>query len=462
MRLGGIWDHVGFGLHRYSTDGRWRLPHFEKMLYDQALSAMAYLEASQVSPMPLLAQTANEIFAYVLRDMTSPQGAFFSAEDADSEGVEGKFYLWGRDEFRQALGPAEAAFWEPVFNLKPEGNFMDEASGHTTGANILHLTRPFEPWAKDLGVTAKQLHLRWEDARARLFAVRAARIHPLKDDKILTDWNGLMIAALAQGARVLGHRRYAEAAERAARCILDLLRGGDGRLFHRFREGQRAISGQAADYAFFIYGLLHLYRSTFDVGWAEQAKALQEVMLAELWDETAGGFFLAGDQNHELPVRPKEIYDGAIPSANSVALLNLLWLSRLTGNTKWADKADQLMRAFAGTIGRQPSAFTFFLCGLDFALRPGQDLVIAGESGSPGADRLLEALNLAFRPNQVTQLKSDGNASQLARFAGYTDGLQVVQGQTAAHLCVGSACKETVTDVPGLIDRILGKTDAPR
>jgi hypothetical protein len=462
MRLGGIWDHVGFGLHRYSTDGRWRLPHFEKMLYDQALSAMAYLEASQVSPMPLLAQTANEIFAYVLRDMTSPQGAFFSAEDADSEGVEGKFYLWGRDEFRQALGPAEAAFWEPVFNLKPEGNFMDEASGHTTGANILHLTRPFEPWAKDLGVTAKQLHLRWEDARARLFAVRAARIHPLKDDKILTDWNGLMIAALAQGARVLGHRRYAEAAERAARCILDLLRGGDGRLFHRFREGQRAIPGQAGDYAFFIFGLLHLYRSTFDVAWAEQAKALQEVMLAELWDETAGGFFLAGDQNHELPVRPKEIYDGAIPSANSVALLNLLWLSRLTGNTKWADKADQLMRAFAGTIGRQPSAFTFFLCGLDFALRPGQDLVIAGESGSPGADRLLEALNLAFRPNQVTQLKSDGNASQLARFAGYTDGLQVVQGQTAAHLCVGSACKETVTDVPGLIDRILGKTDAPR
>jgi len=180
-------------------------------------------------------------------------------------------------------------------------------------------------------------------------------------------------------------------------------------------------------------------------------------MLAELWDDAAGGFFLAGPQNRELPVRPKEIYDGAVPSANSVALLNLLWLSRLTGNPRWAETADRLVRAFAGTIDRQPSAFTFFLCGLDFALRPGQDIVIAGESGSHDAERLLAALNLAFTPNQVTQLKSGENASRLARFAGYTDGLQFLKGQTTAHLCVGSACQEAVTDVQGMIERILGK-----
>ena len=287
--------------------------------------------------------------------------------------------------------------------------------------------------------------------------MRKTRVHPLKDDKVLTDWNGLMIAALAQGARVLGRRDYAEAAERAARFVLDTLLKSDGRLFHRFREGERAVSGQAGDYAFFIYGLLHLYRSPFDIAWAEQAAALQEVMLKELWDDTSGGFFLIGAENRELPVRPKEIYDGAIPSANSVALMNLLWLSRLTGNTEWADKADQMVRAFAGTIGRQPSAFTFFLCGLDFALRPGQDIVIAGESDSPDAERLLSALNLRFTPNQVAQLKSTENASQLSRFAGYTDGLQVVEGKTAAHLCVGSACKESVTDVQGMLDRILGK-----
>jgi hypothetical protein len=233
--------------------------------------------------------------------------------------------------------------------------------------------------------------------------------------------------------------------------------GDDGRLLHRFREGERAIRGQAADYAFLIYGLLHLYRSTFDITWAERACALQEVMLKELWDEAGGGFFLVGAEDRELPVRPKEIYDGAIPSANSIALLNLLWLSRLTGEPAWADKADQMLRGFAGSIDRQPSAFTFFLCGLDFALRPGQDIVIAGESGSAEAAKLLSALNRAFTPNQVTQLKSADNASQLARFAGYTDGLQVVQGQTAAHLCHGAACQESVTDLQAMLDRILGK-----
>jgi hypothetical protein len=457
MRLGGIWDHVGFGFHRYSTEARWLLPHFEKMLYDQALMAMACLEASQVSRSPWLAQTAIDTFTYVLRDMTSPSGGFYSAEDADSEGVEGKFYVWNLEDFRTALGPSEAAFWEPVFNLKPEGNFRDEAAGHTTGANILHLTRPFGRWAEELGLSEADLRQRWEEARARLFAVRRTRIHPLKDDKILTDWNGLMIAALAQGGRMLSCRDYTEAAAKAAHFILDAMQNGEGGLYHRFREGECAVRGQAADYAFLTYGLLHLYRSTFDIAWAEKAAALQEKMLNELWDEAAGGFFLVDARNRELPVRPKEIYDGAIPSANSVALMNLLWLSRLTGNTAWADKADQVIRAFAGTIGRQPSAFTFFLCGLDFALRPGQDIVIAGEPGSADAERLLAALNLTFTPNQVAQLKSDDNASRLAQFAGYTDGLQVVQGQTATHLCVGAACKESITDVQGMIDRILGK-----
>jgi len=462
MRLGGIWDHVGFGLHRYSTDGQWLLPHFEKMLYDQALTAMACLEASQAAQMPQLARMAEEIFTYVRRDMRSSEGAFFSAEDADSEGVEGQFYVWTLEEFRQALGPEEAAFWEPVFNLKAEGNFQEEASGHRTGANILHLTRPFERWATDLGLTEERLRGRWEGARDRLFGTRKLRIHPLKDDKILTDWNGLMIAALAQGARVVARKGYADDAAQAARFILETLRGSDGRLFHRYREGERAVPGQAADYAFLIFGLLHLYRSTFDVAWAEEAVGLQQVMIDELWDEAAGGFYSIDARNRELPVRPKEIYDGAIPSANSVALFNLLWLSRLTGDARWAERADRILRAFAGSVGRQPSAFTFFLCGLDFALRPGQDLVIAGESGSPDAQRLLADLNLRFAPNQVAQLKSGDNASQLARFAGYTDGLQLVQDKTAAHLCVGSACKESVTDMQGLIDRLLGKPDAPR
>jgi uncharacterized protein YyaL (SSP411 family) len=462
MRLGGIWDHVGFGFHRYSTDAHWLLPHFEKMLYDQALTALACLEAYQVTGGPLLSQTANEIFTYVLRDLTAPEGAFFSAEDADSEGIEGKFYVWSQADFRQVLGAQEASFWEPVFNLKPEGNFREEAGGQTTGANILHLSRPFSRWARELNLTEEELQSRWEAARARLFAERAGRVHPLKDDKILTDWNGLMIAALAAGAKTLGRADYAAAAGQAARFVLSTLRGGDGRLFHRFRDGERAVPGQVTDYAFLIHGLLHLYRSSFDIAWAEEAARLQEIMRTQLWDEARGGFFLVGPQNRELPVRPKDLHDGAIPSANSVALMNLLWLSRLTGETRWADDAQRLVRAFAGSVGQRPSACTYFLCGVDFALRPGTDIVIAGEASSAEAQRLLAALNRTFAPNQLAQFKSGENASRLARFAGYTDGLQFVQGRTAAHLCVGSACTESVTDVQHLIDRIVSKTHEPR
>jgi uncharacterized protein YyaL (SSP411 family) len=309
---------------------------------------------------------------------------------------------------------------------------------------------------------AHALSERIESARKKLSDARAKRVRPLRDDKVLTDWNGLMIAALAHGARVLGRPDYAAAAGEAARFILATLRGSDGRLFHRFRDGERAVPGQATDYAFLVYGLLHLYQSRFDVAWAEEAAALQEIMRKELWDEARGGFYLVGPENRELPVRPKDLYDGAIPSANSVALMNLLWLSRLTGEPRWADDAQRLVRAFAGSVGQRPSAFTFFLCGLDFALRPGKDIVIAGEAGSPDAQRLLAALNRSFAPNRVAQLKSPENASRLARFAGYTDGLQFVQGRTSAHLCVGSACTESVTDVQRMIDRILGKAHEPR
>jgi uncharacterized protein YyaL (SSP411 family) len=389
--------------------------------------------------------------------MTSPEGGFYSAEDADSEGVEGKFYLWTQAELRAALGADEAAFWEPVLNVTAAGNYREEAGGQPTGANILHLTRPLSAWARELGVAEPELDARWEAARARLFAAREARVHPLKDDKVLADWNGLMIAALAEGERVLGAREYGAAAERAARFVLDRLRGPDGRLFHRFRLGERVIRGQATDYAFMIHGLLHLYRATFRVEWAEEAVALQRVMIAELWDDAAGGFFLADADGRELPVRPKDLADGATPSANSVALTNLLWLSRLTGDTGWAERAQAMVRAFAGTIERRPASFVYFLCGLDFALRPGQDVVLAGEAESPDARRLIEVLNGGFAPNRVELFKSGENASRLARLAGYTDGLDVVQGRTAAHICVGAACKESVTNVEDLIARIAGK-----
>ncbi|MEJ5359971.1 MAG: thioredoxin domain-containing protein [Desulfobacterales bacterium] len=450
MRLGGIWDHVGFGFHRYSTDARWFLPHFEKMLYDQAGIALAAAEAYQLTSDPLLARTVEETFAYVLRDMTSPEGAFFSAEDADSEGEEGRFYLWTLEEFRRVLGEAEARFWEPLFGLRAEGNFAAEATGRATGMNLLALGEPFSRRAKALGIAEEALWARWEEARRRLFTARRQRIAPLRDDKILTDWNGWMIAALAFGSRALGRPGWREAAERAAVFLRERLRAPDGGLLHRYRAGEAAVPGQAADYAFLIHGLLHLYRSSFRLEWLEEALALQERMLGELWDSAAGGFFLSADAGGELPVRPKEVYDGALPSANSIALLNLLWLARLTGRSEFAERADRLVAAFAGTIGRQPASFAAFLCGLDFALRPAEDLVI---TGGTTADELLEALDRSWAPNRVALFKNEENAARLARIAGFTGGLAVA-GRATAHLCTGGSCRGEVSDLAAFLERL--------
>ncbi len=459
MRLGGIWDHIGFGFHRYATDKEWLLPHFEKMLYDQALIAQAYLETYQVTENRFYAQAAHDIFTYVLRDMTSAEGGFFSAEDADSEGEEGKFYVWSAEEFRGLLGDEPADMWQKIFNVQPEGNFLDEASRRKTGANILHLTRPLSVWSKHFNIPESELIERWERIRRKIFDAREKRVHPLKDDKILADWNGLMIAALAMGGRVLGQPRYSQAAQRAASFALNQMRDRQGRLFHRFRDGELAIPAQASDYAYLIYGLLHLYQATFELTYAEQALSLADTMLDKFWDHKDGGFFLTAEEVAELPVRPKELYDGAIPSSNSVALFNLLWLGRLTGSSKWHDRAQDMLRAFSGTVQAQPAAFSFFLLGLDFALHPDREIVITGEPQTADTRKMLEALNLQFSPNQVTLFKSDQNAERMGKFAGFTDGLQVVRGQTTAHMCQGYACQDTTSDAGTMLEKLMKKAN---
>ncbi|CAB1084308.1 Uncharacterized protein YyaL [Olavius algarvensis Delta 1 endosymbiont] len=462
MRLGGIWDHVGHGFHRYSTDERWLLPHFEKMLYDQALIASACLEAYQISKESLLAETAADIFTYVLRDMTATEGGFYSAEDADSEGEEGKFYVWTSEEFRRVLDADTARRWETILRLSPEGNFTDEATRRKTGANILHLTATLDKWSQKLNVPPDQLREEWRDIRNRLFEIREKRVHPLKDDKILTDWNGLMIAALAQGARILNNAAYEQAARKAADFIRTRMIDKDGRLYHRFRDGELAVAAQAADYAFLIHGLLNLYQATFDLTFAEQAQELQHKMIADFWDEQNGGFFSIPGASVDLPVRPKELYDGAIPSANSAALLNLVSLARLTGDPKWEERAQALIQAFAGTVQTQPQAFTYFLCALDFAMRPGQEVIITGEPRASDTRQLLHALNINFSPNKVAIVKSSQNAERLAKFAGYTDGLQVVEGQATAHVCRNGSCTDSTTDRQIMLDRLLGKDGEER
>jgi len=369
MRAGGIWDHVGFGFHRYSTDKQWLLPHFEKMLYDQALLALAFLETYRITQKAFYAQTADEIFAYVLRDMTSETGAFFTAEDADSEGEEGRFYVWTREEIRHLLEPFPA-HWETLLNVGAEGNFHDEATGRKSGVNILHTGLPLSEWALRQQVPEADLVKEWEDIRNRLFAVRSRRIHPLKDDKVLTDWNGLMIAALATGGRILENPLYVQAAARAADFILISLRDPDGRLLHRYREGQAGLSACADDYAWMIFGLLSLHQPGGDPRWLTEAIRFQGILDEDYRDRERGGYFMNLDRN-DLPVRPKELYDGAMPSANSVSLVNLARLHDLTAEKQWMDQAIHLAKSFFDTVQNQPSAHTFFLTGLSAVLRKG-------------------------------------------------------------------------------------------
>ncbi len=458
MRRGGLWDHVGYGFHRYATDRQWLLPHFEKMLYDQALLAIAYLEAYQVTAETLFARTAQEIFTYVLRDMTDPRGGFYTAEDADSDGEEGKFYVWTWKEFEDLVATDTTDIpWARIYNLQSDGNFTDEATRRKPGTNILHLTRTWEDWSRELDMSARQLEEQWDTLRERMFARRLERVAPLKDDKVLTDWNGMMIAALALGTRILGETRYAEDARKAVEFIFSRMVDGRGRLLHRFRQGQAAIGAQAGDYACLIMGLIELYRATFRTELLEEALRLQAEMDAEYWDHGQGGYFFTTAADLQLPVRPKEIYDGAMPSANSVALSNLILLGRLTGDARWERRAHQLTRTFGLTVARQPAAFTHFLSGLDLALCPGQEVVISGRDQSSDTRVLLEALGSSFAPHRVTHLKSETNARRLAHLAGFTQGLMPEQGRATAHICTGNRCHDSFTDVANMLARLVEK-----
>jgi len=452
MRMGGIYDHVGFGFHRYSTDDHWLVPHFEKMLYDQALLAMAYLEAFQASREPLYAQTAREIFAYVLRDMTSLEGAFYASEDADSEGEEGKFYLWRKEEVLKLLGKGEGEFVSRLFGIRPEGNFAEEATGERRGTNILHLAVPFEEAAEALQVPPEEAAGRWERARGILFDARRKRVPPLKDDKVLADWNGLMIAALARGAQVLGDQSYLEAAERAADFVWSKMRVPDGRLLHRWRDGEADFAGNLDDYAFLIWGLLELYGAGFDVRRLEAALDLQK-RLCDLFGDREGGFFFASADAADLLVRKKELYDGAIPSGNAVAVLNLLRLARMTGNAPLEETALKAARILAGPAGRSPSSHAFFLVAVDFLLGPPFEVVIAGDPAAADTREMIGEVRRIYLPHAVVLLRPpDGKA--LAEIAPFTAGMTPLRGRATAYVCSGFACQEPAVGIGGLRDRL--------
>jgi hypothetical protein len=455
MRRGGVFDHVGFGFHRYSTDGQWLLPHFEKMLYDQALLTMAYVEAFQATGNVVYRRTAEQILTYVLRDMRAPTGGFYSAEDADSEGEEGRFYLWTMGELQRVLG-SEASFVADVFGVRTDGNFADEATGSRSNLNILHLDQEPSETAKRLNVSVEELWQRMEQAREALFAHREQRVHPFKDDKVLADWNGLMIAALAKAAQAFGEEAYAEAASQAAQFVLTTMVRADGRLLHRYRDGDAALLAYAADHAFLIWGLLELYEATFDVTYLEQSLRLNAVALEHYWDEDGGGLFSTSDDGEPLLVRQKDVYDGALPSANSVAMLNLLRLARMTAQPELERRAAEIGRAFSKTASATPMAHTQLLMAVDVALGPSVEVVIAGKLGTRDCENMLRALRSDLAPHRVVLFRPDEEAPEIARLAPFTEHQTSVRGRATAYVCRNYTCETPTTDTEVMMRLIRG------
>jgi uncharacterized protein len=441
MARGGIFDHVGYGFHRYSTDRDWLLPHFEKMLYDQAGLAAAYLEGYQATGNGAWAEVARRVFEYVARDLTAPEGAFYSAEDADSEGEEGKFYVWTREEIFDVLGREEGELWCRVYGVQEAGNYADEATGRLTGANVLHLAEPPPEGAdRTLGLTG-----RLEDARRKLFERRSRRVRPSLDDKVITAWNGMMISALAKGGRVLGDPEYSRRAERAAEFLWRELRP-KGRLLRRYRQGEAAIEAFAEDYALLARGYVDLYEAGYRPEYLLRALELGRELVERFWDAEGQGLFDTASDAEALVLRPKQVYDGATPSANSVALelFARLWL--LTGDPAWAERARRILHAFAESVNRFPAGHTHFLQAAALLFEPAREVVIAGERGSEGTEALLSALARTYAP-ETQSLLVDPALFDACPFVAQ---LGLAGEKAAAYVCEGFTCRAPLEDAAAL------------
>lgn len=440
MRRGGIFDHIGLGFHRYSVDEKWLVPHFEKMLYDQALLAVGYTEAYQVTGKESFKRTADEILTYVIRDMTSDRGGFFAAEDADSDGREGLFYVWKPDEIKKVIGKEDGDLFCDYYGITHDGNFED-------GCSIPHIHSPLRGVADKAGMTPDVFGDLLTKARQTLYTHREKRNHPLKDDKVLTAWNGLMIAAMAKASQAFDDGKYAEAASGAANFILDAMKTDDGRLLRRWRDGEAAHNGCLEDYAFMVWGLIELYEATFDIRHLEEAVFLTGKMIELFWDDQNGGFFFTGADGETLITRKKEVYDGAIPSGNSVAALNLLKLARMTGSLEFEEKADLTIKAFIDQAAQHPMAHTFFLSALDFSIGPTNEIVVAGALDDPDLKQMIKSIRRRFIFKKVVLLvPANDDIEKVKKLAEFTGSMNASKGEAAFYLCSGYACQTPLTD----------------
>lgn len=447
MRMGGMYDHIGFGFHRYSTDNKWILPHFEKMLYDQALLLMAYTEAYQATKKQLYKQTAEQIITYVCRDLRSENGGFYSAEDADSEGAEGKFYVWEYDELQNILTKQELEFSEKFYAITKEGNFKSEV-GEKNNTNIFYQTMSINEFSVKYSISEKQILLNIENIRQKLYQTRTTRIHPQKDDKILTDWNALMITALAKAAVVFDNDAYIELAEKAMDFLLKHMINKDSEILHRYRDGDAGIVGYADDYAFSIWALIELYQATFNSKYLKLSLDLNQYLLDHFWDEEYGGIFFTSDKNEQLIAVSKELYDGAIPSANSVTFHNLLRLASITGNTNLQNKAAELSKTFSSQINKTPASFSHMINGLYFLFGPSYQIVIVGNKKSHDTKNIVSYLHLLYLPSSVIILKEiQPHDILLETLIPFIKDYSQLDSKATIYLCKNNKCHLPSADI---------------
>ncbi len=426
MRGGGIYDQLGFGFHRYSVDRKWLVPHFEKMLYDQGMLSIAYLEAFQATGDKFFKRVANEIFNYVLEDMTSPEGGFYSARDADTEGEEGKYYLWTPEAVKDILDGDEAARVSGLFDITEDGNFE--------GENILHLQVPVDEFAARGGVLPENFRDSLESWRKRLLAAREKREKPLRDEKILTSWNGLMIAALAKGFAVTGKLQYTEQAGRAVKFIKERLVTESGRLLRSHYLGVSAIPAFLEDYVFFVWGLAELYEATLDVQYLRDAVHFSRETLRLFVDEESYGLFDTGKDAENVLVRKKSILDGVVPSGNSVAAMNFLKIGRITGNKSFIKEGEGILRSLMGNALAQPAGCLYSLIALDYLHGPDVDVTLVGKRDDPELRELRTTIAARFIPHLVLHVRDEGEE----------EGYRTVGGRPAAYVCHDGICRPPV------------------
>ena len=458
MARGGIYDQLGGGIHRYSTAAKWLVPHFEKMLYDQALVSSIYLDGYLATGRKEFAGTARGIFDYVLRNLRGPDGGLYSTEDADSEGKEGLFYIWTWEQVMDALGDAEGALFASFYDVTATGNWDHPGDAHVPegSKNILRILRPVEEAARIYSMTPAELERRLAASRQKLLALRENRTHPGLDDKILAAWNGLMIASLAKGAAVLHEPRYRDAAGAAAEFVLTKMQN-DGRLLRSHRNGQAKLMAYIDDYAFLIEGLIGLYENTGELRWLHQAERLTEMAIQYYWDESGGGFFFTASDHEQLIVRSKVATDNAIPSGNSVMAMNLMRLHLLLGRADLREKTEAILSLYSGGARQNPFAHERMLCAIEAWHEGFQEIAIVGPADDPQTKELLRTVYSSYLPNKIVALL-DPNCSdpaEVARRVPLLADKKMVDGQPTAYVCRNYACQAPTTEVE-LLQQQLG------